>query len=203
MADFIRFFIPLYFIMFFIISFVGISYKVAKKIGKNPNVLPKGDSAYALVGMYFKMMLLALFVYTMLLLCFPEDISDMFKIHFLEHNFLQYTGIIVMIIALVWVIIAQLQMKNSWRIGVDTTTKTELITHGLFRFSRNPIFLGMTAGLGGFFLLFPTVIALSFFLVGSILMQIQIRLEEEYLLKGHGQIYLAYKKRVKRMLSLY
>ncbi|WP_288437522.1 isoprenylcysteine carboxylmethyltransferase family protein [uncultured Chryseobacterium sp.] len=203
MADFIRFFIPFYFILFFIISFVGISYKVAKKIGKNPNVLPKGDSAYALVGIYFKMILLALFVYTMLLLCFPEDISEMFKIHFLEHNFLQYTGIIVMIIALVWVIIAQLQMKNSWRIGVDTTTKTELITHGVFRFSRNPIFLGMTVSLAGFFLVLPTAFAFSFLLIGSILMQIQIRLEEEYLIKEHGQMYLAYKKRVQRMLSLY
>jgi hypothetical protein len=176
---------------------------VAKKIGKNPNVLPKGDSAYALVGIYFKMILLALFVYTMLLLCFPEDISEMFKIQFLEHNFLQYTGIIVMIIALAWVIIAQLQMKNSWRIGVDTTTKTELITHGLFRFSRNPIFLGMTVSLAGFFLVLPTAFAFFFLLIGSILMQIQIRLEEEYLIKEHGQMYLAYKKRVQRMLSLY
>jgi len=101
------------------------------------------------------------------------------------------------------VIIAQLQMKNSWRIGVDTTTKTELITHGLFRFSRNPIFLGMTVSLAGFFLVLPTAFAFFFLLIGSILMQIQIRLEEEYLIKEHGQMYLAYKKRVQRMLSLY
>lgn len=94
-------------------------------------------------------------------------------------------------------------MKNSWRIGIDNTMKTDLITHGLFRFSRNPIFLGMTVSLVGFFLVVPTVIALTFLLIGSILMQIQIRLEEEYLIKEHGQIYLAYKNRVKRMLSRY
>ncbi|WP_255815214.1 isoprenylcysteine carboxylmethyltransferase family protein [Chryseobacterium sp. MA9] len=108
-----------------------------------------------------------------------------------------------MILALIWVITAQFQMKNSWRIGIDNTTKTELITHGLFRFSRNPIFLGMTMSLFGFFLVIPTVTVFVFLLVGNILMQIQIRLEEEYLVKAHGQIYLTYKKRVNRMLSLY
>jgi len=203
MADFIRFFIPLYFIFFFIISFVGISYKVAKQIGKNPNVLPKDDSAYGLVGLYFKLILLALFIYTVLLLFFPKEIFPAFKINNLEYDLFQYTGLGLMIIALIWVITAQLQMKNSWRIGIDNTMKTDLITRGLFRFSRNPIFLGMTISLLGFFLVFPTVIAFSFLLMGSILMQIQIRLEEEYLIKEHGEIYLTYKKKVNRMLSLY
>jgi len=203
MADFIRFFIPFYFIIFFLVSFVGISYRVAKQIGKNPNVLPKDDSAYGLVGFYFKLVLFALFIYVILLLFFPKDIFPAFKINVLEYNLIQYTGLVLMMMALIWVVIAQLQMKNSWRIGIDSTTKTDLVTHGLFRFSRNPIFLGMTISLIGFCLVFPTIIALAFFLIGSILIQIQIRLEEEYLLKEHGQIYLTYKMRVKRMLSLY
>ncbi|MDQ1859236.1 isoprenylcysteine carboxylmethyltransferase family protein [Chryseobacterium sp. WLY505] len=203
MADFIRFFIPFYFIIFFLVSFVGISCKVAKQIGKNPDVLPKDDSAYGLVGLYFKLVLVALFIYSVLLLFFPKDIFSAFKINILEYDIFQYAGIILMIFALIWVIIAQLQMKNSWRIGIDNSAKTKLITHGLFRFSRNPIFLGMTISLVGFFLTFPTVIAFSFLLIGNILMQIQIRMEEEYLLKEHGQMYLTYKKRVKRMFTLY
>ncbi|MDW9379379.1 isoprenylcysteine carboxylmethyltransferase family protein [Chryseobacterium sp. JV558] len=202
MTDFTRFFIPLYFILFFAISFIGISYRVAKQIGKNPNVLPRDDSAYGLVGFYFKLILFTLFIYVMLFSIFPHILS-VFKISFLNQAVFQCVGFILMIEALIWVITAQIQMKNSWRIGIDNTTKTELITQGLFRFSRNPIFLGMTISLIGFFLVIPTVIALTFFLMGSILMQIQIRLEEEYLMKEHGQIYLAYKNRVKRMLSLY
>ncbi|MCW1962216.1 methyltransferase family protein [Chryseobacterium viscerum] len=203
MADFIRFFIPSYFMIFFLVSFVGISYKVAGQIGKSPNVLPKDDSAYGLVGFYFKLILFALFMYTILLLFFPEYMYDAFKINILEYDFFHYIGFVLMIVALIWVILAQLQMKNSWRIGIDSTTKTELVTHGLFRISRNPIFLGMTISLVGFFLVFPTVIAFSFLLMGNVLMQIQIRLEEEYLIKEHGEIYLTYKKRVNRMLSLY
>ena len=119
----------------------------------------------------------------------------------MENNFVQYPGFALMIFALIWVITAQLQMKNSWRIGIDNITKTVLVTHGLFKISRNPIFLGMTVSLVGFFLVVPTIIALTFLLIGSILMQIQIRIEEEYLMKEHGQIYLVYKNKVKRMLG--
>jgi len=139
----------------------------------------------------------------MLLLLFPEDIFSAFKINIPEPDAAKYSGLAIMILALIWVITAQLQMKNSWRVGIDSTTKTDLVTQGLFRFSRNPIFLGMTMSLFGFFLVLPTVIAFSFLIIGGMLMQIQIRLEEEYLHKEHGEIYMAYKKRVKRMLNLY
>ncbi|WP_284464436.1 isoprenylcysteine carboxylmethyltransferase family protein [Chryseobacterium sp.] len=203
MTDFIRFFIPFYFILFFLVSFVGITFAVAKRIGKNPNVLPKDDSAYGLIGWYFKLTLFFLFTYTILLFLFHDIIGQAFRISFLDNDFFRYLGVILMIAALIWVFIAQWQMKDSWRIGIDNDTKTELVTQGLFRFSRNPIFLGMTVSLVGFFLAFPTVIALTFLLIGSILMQIQIRLEEEFLLKQHGPIYLVYKKRVGRMLGLY
>lgn len=197
-----RFFIPLYFIVFFTVSFLGISFTVARKIGKNPNVLPKDDSAYGLIGFYFKITVITLFIYTVLLLLFPQTVFSTFRINILDLDSIRYAGITLMITAFIWVVTAQVQMKNSWRIGIDCKTKTELITHGLFRFSRNPIFLGMMVSLIGFFLAFPTVIAFIFSLMGCILMQIQIRLEEEYLQKQHGQAYLTYKKRVGRMLSL-
>lgn len=203
MTDFIRFFLPIYFILFFTVSFLGISLAVAKKIGKNPNVLPRDGSAYALIGSYFKIILAALFIYTMLSLLFPATVPIIFRIDILDRNLLKYIGITLMVFAFILVVIAQIQMKNSWRIGIDHTMKTNLVTSGLFQFSRNPIFLGMTISLIGFLFAFPTVIALFFLLIGSILMQIQIRLEEEHLLKQHGSVYLTYKKRVGRMLSLY
>ncbi|OCA72314.1 beta-carotene 15,15'-monooxygenase [Chryseobacterium artocarpi] len=203
MTDFIRFFLPIYFILFFTVSFLGISLVVAKKIGKTPNVLPRDGSAYALIGSYFKTILAALFIYTMLSLLFPATVPIIFRIDILDRNLLKYIGITLMVFAFILVVIAQIQMKNSWRIGIDHTMKTNLVTSGLFQFSRNPIFLGMTISLIGFFFTSPTVIAFFFLLIGSILMQIQIRLEEEHLLKQHGSVYLTYKKRVGRMLSLY
>ena len=203
MTDFIRFFIPIYFILFFLVSLVGVSFVVAQRIGKNPNVLPKDDSAYGLIGKYFKLTLFFLFIYTILLSIFPDAIGNAFRVRLLDTMMLMYFGVALMVMAFVWVVVAQWQMKDSWRIGIDDEERTKLVTQGLFRFSRNPIFLGMTMSLLGFFLAFPTAISLQFVLMGSVLMQIQIRLEEEFLLRQHGQTYLVYKKRVGRMLSLY
>ncbi|HEX7869361.1 MAG TPA: isoprenylcysteine carboxylmethyltransferase family protein, partial [Chryseobacterium sp.] len=139
MTDFIRVFIPLFFIVFFLTAFFGTSFIVSKRIGKNPNVLPKDDSAYGLIGRYFKLTLFLLFVYTILLFIFPQDISNSFKINLSENIIFKYIGIALLILSLIWILIAQFQMKNSWRIGIDEEIKTELITTGLFKYSRNPI----------------------------------------------------------------
>ncbi len=66
-------------------------------------------------------------------------------------------------------------MKNSWRIGIDTETKTDLITSGLFKFSRNPIFLGIILSLVGLFLTTPNALTVLFLILGYVLIQIQIQ----------------------------
>ena len=91
-------------------------------------------------------------------------------------------------------------LKNSWRIGIDTDTKTELITSGLFAFSRNPIFFGMILSLVGLFLTTPNALTVLFLTLGYVLIQIQIRLEEEFLTKEHGQDYMNYKQKVRRFI---
>ncbi|MBM7420026.1 MULTISPECIES: methyltransferase family protein [Chryseobacterium] len=200
MTDFIRVFIPLFFIIFFMTAFFGTSFIVSKRIEKNPNVLPKDDSAYGLIGIYFKYTLLFIFIYTVLLFIFPEDISSSFKINLPKEIIFKYIGIALLILSLIWILIAQFQMKNSWRIGIDEDLKTELITTGLFNYSRNPIFLGILVSLIGLFFTLPTLVSLSFFLISYILIQTQIRLEEEFLLNQHDKIYLRYKGKVRRFL---
>lgn len=200
MTDFIRVFIPLFFIVFFLTAFFGTSFIVSKRIGKNPNVLPKDDSAYGLIGRYFKLTLLFLFIYTLLLFFYPTEVLENNSIVFFDKILFKYIGVSLMILSLIWVFIAQFQMKNSWRIGIDEEIKTELITTGLFNYSRNPIFLGMLISLVGLFLILPTFISLIFLVVSSILIQIQIRLEEEFLFKQHGKDYLYYNAKVRRFL---
>jgi protein-S-isoprenylcysteine O-methyltransferase Ste14 len=55
---------------------------------------------------------------------------------------------------------AQLQMGASWRVGVDVRERTELVTSGLFRFVRNPIFSAMLLALAGLALLVPNSVSL-------------------------------------------
>ena len=102
-------------------------------------------------------------------------------------------------LALIWTAVAQWLMGTSWRIGIDEVHKTELRTSGLFSLSRNPVFLGMLAALLGLFMLLPNALTLLCLVAGYLLLQIQIRLEEEALLRQHSITYENYKSRVRRL----
>lgn len=52
-------------------------------------------------------------------------------------------GAFVAIVGAAVVIVAQIQMGRAWRVGVRAGDAPLFIRHGLFRFSRNPIFVGM------------------------------------------------------------
>jgi protein-S-isoprenylcysteine O-methyltransferase Ste14 len=109
-------------------------------------------------------------------------------------------GIVFLLFALVWVLVAQRHMQESWRIGIDEDVKTELVQRGLFKLSRNLIFLGMRLMLIGLFLILASVMMLVILVSGEILLQIQVRLEEEYLMQVHGSVYMAYQKQVRRWI---
>jgi protein-S-isoprenylcysteine O-methyltransferase Ste14 len=72
----------------------------------------------------------------------------------------------------------------------------------LFRRSRNPIFLGLRLNLLGLFLILPNAVTFAILLVGDILLQIQVRLEEEYLSRLHGERSLIYHQQTPRWLLL-
>ncbi|MBU2046068.1 MAG: isoprenylcysteine carboxylmethyltransferase family protein [Bacteroidetes bacterium] len=200
MDEILRLTLPIYFIIYFGLAFVLKSVIVARRIGKNPLVLPKDDSAFGLIGLYFKLTLIAMFLYVLAFAFFPTWHDNFLPIISIDNLTIKYIGLGLLAIALIWTIIAQAHMKNSWRIGIDTETKTELVTAGLFRLSRNPIFFGMILSLVGLFLTTPNALTGLFLILGYILIQIQIRLEEEFLTKEHGQNYLSYRQKVRRLI---
>ena len=130
----------------------------------------------------------------MFLFAFVTTLYDKFlPISQLDTFTIKYVGLRLLVFALIWTIIAQGHMKNSWRIGIDTETKTELITAGFFQLSRNLIFFGMIVILVGLFLTTPNALTGLFCILGNVIIQIQIRLEEECLIKQYGKQYTDYK----------
>ena len=200
MTDFLRIILPVYFIIYFGVAFVLKSVLVAKRTGKNPFVLPKDDNVYGLVGFYFKTMMITIFIYVVIYAFFPTWYDYFLPISQLDNSTITCIGLFLLFISLAWTVIAQIQMKNSWRIGIDTETKTELVTNGLFSISRNPIFFGVFISLLGVFLATPNALAVLFLILGYVIIQIQIRLEEDFLTKEHGQKYLEYKQKVRRLI---
>lgn len=88
---------------------------------------------------------------------------------------------------------SQHAMGTSWRIGVDSSERTELVAQGPFRRVRNPIFTFMVVTALGLTLLLPNLAALM--ALGALVLGVEIQVravEEPHLIRIHGQRYLAW-----------
>lgn len=200
MEETLRIILPLYLVVYFGIAFVWRSVVVYKTTGINPYVLGGSDNAYDYIGVVFRLTFLAVVGVIILFSVFSGFYDYVAPIAWLESEFVRWFGLILLIISLIWTSIAQVQMGTSWRIGIDKKNKTELVESGLFKVSRNPIFLGMGLALIGFFLTIPNAITLLTMILGDVLMQIQVRLEEEHLRNLHGERYAEYCQKVRRWI---
>ena len=100
-------------------------------------------------------------------------------------------------------LLAQIAMGDSWRIGVDESEQTELVTTGPFASVRNPIFSGMIPVAVGLALLVPNAVGLLAVAALVAALEIQTRLvEEPYLLRAHGASYRSYAARAGRFFPL-
>ena len=196
----VSYWLVVYFLFYFAIAFVARSWLTWRRTGINPFVLGNSESAHDFVGKLFRLVVLAVALAVALNAFAPAAMQWLTPILWLEHGAVAGLGWLLLIGTLLWIALAQVQMGNSWRIGIDTNRKTELIQQGLFGVSRNPIFLGMRLNLLGFFLIMPNAVTLTILVAGDILVQIQVRLEEEYLRQLHGAAYNAYCQQVRRWL---
>jgi protein-S-isoprenylcysteine O-methyltransferase Ste14 len=97
--------------------------------------------------------------------------------------------------------LAQQTMGESWRIGVDPTEQTALVTDGVFALARNPIFTAMTMVQAGTAAMSPTALAGVGLAAMVLACQVQTRLvEEPYLLRTHGDTYAGYAGRTGRFV---
>lgn len=113
---------------------------------------------------------------------------------------LSWAGWCVAIAGLATIMLAQAQMGPSWRVGIDSERRTALVTHGLFGVVRNPIFSGMLLVALGVVALTPSAWSVMAWLFFAWVLALQTRLEEEYLLRLHGEAYRLYLSRVGRFI---
>jgi protein-S-isoprenylcysteine O-methyltransferase Ste14 len=194
----LRFFLPLFVLAYVGLTFFWRTFRVWRSAGVNPYRLGNADTAHDFIGRHLRLAL-ALGAAVVLVYSFlPGLYPYLLPARWLQHPALAVTGVGLMLASLVWVLVAQAQMGNAWRIGIDSTHATELVQGGLFQRSRNPIFLGMRVTLLGLFLALPNAPTLLILVLGDALMQIQVRLEEDHLGRLHGERYRDYCRRVRR-----
>jgi protein-S-isoprenylcysteine O-methyltransferase Ste14 len=110
------------------------------------------------------------------------------------------TGWVLTVAGLLGLVIAQTQMGLSWRVGIDTGRRTELVTDGLFARVRNPIFTGMLTTTLGIVAVTPSPWTMMGWLFLVYVLALQARLEESHLLSTHGSDYARYSARTGRFL---
>jgi protein-S-isoprenylcysteine O-methyltransferase Ste14 len=123
-----------------------------------------------------------------------------FSIRLFENNNLRWLGAGLMAACIVVVATAYVEMGASWRIGIDERVPGALVTSGLYRRSRNPIYLAADLFMAGSFLLNPTLAGLIYLVLTPAVLHAQIKKEEAFLKTVEGQQYAGYAAATPRYL---
>lgn len=115
------------------------------------------------------------------------------RLHALDNAAAALAGCVMAIAGIGLCVAAQFTMGDSWRIGVDVSAHTSLVTTGIFSIVRNPIFSSMILAAFGFALLLPNAYAFAAVVVLLVGLELQVRfVEEPYLRSAHGDRYVSY-----------
>lgn len=109
-----------------------------------------------------------------------------------------WIGIGVAALGVLIFIVAMVTMRDSWRAGIPEKDKTELVTTGIYRISRNPAFLGFDLMYIGLLITFFNYLHLIFVLYAVVMLHLQILQEEKFLTATFGEKYTEYKKKTGR-----
>ncbi len=113
----------------------------------------------------------------------------------------RFTGFCLGLLGDLIFLVAVLRMRDSWRAGIPKKSQTKLVTSGIYKFSRNPAFLGFDLQYTGVLLLYFNPLTVLFSVFAAVMLHLQILQEERYLTGVFGAPYEQYKKQVRRYLG--
>ena len=187
--------------LLFGLAFVGVtltrSFWLWRTAGVNPYVIDHHDPLHRFVAHVFTVVVVGLLAYCVALALWPGWEQGVGLLTWASGDVARWTGASLMAAAVVWTGYAQFAMGKSWRIGIPSEAPP-LRTDAAFSVSRNPIFLGMLAFVAGMTLWSPSVVTVTLLAATYISLEVQIRSEEAFLERVHGEVYRAYRARVRR-----
>ena len=188
-------------VAFLLLAFVWRPWLQARRYGTSGIVLFRSRRRRHLVGDSLAVVWLALLLgQAVVVVAWPDWLARHALWSEPSHNGLSLTGATLMLAGLVLMVAAQLGLGASWRIGIEEGARPGLVTDGLYRYSRNPIFLAFLILLVGYALLIPTLLSLALVAGTYLGVRRQIAAEEEYLERTYGEAYRDYARRVGRFM---
>lgn len=198
---FFRIFLIIYIIVYMLVLYVLNIRSFKNKYGLDPRVVTKNDKIMYGLQLYRNIIFLLILLNILIYSLFPKIYFLFVPIEYLDFQVLKIIGGFIMIFSLILTRLSQIQLKEAWRIGIDTTeTEGILITKGIYKLSRNPIALGMLLGSIGLFMVTPNMITFTIVILVHLIFSIRIILEEEHLKNLHGELYERYRKRTRKWI---
>jgi protein-S-isoprenylcysteine O-methyltransferase Ste14 len=132
-----------------------------------------------------------------------KEIGGFYQMDLLDNDTVNLLGFVLGLGGLILCWMAQQQMGNSWRVGIDRQNKTDLVTAGVFKKIRNPTYSGIFLICAGSFIIFPTISFMIWVIAFWIAIEFQVRIEEEFLAETHGEQYTRYHQTTKRYIPFF
>lgn len=171
-----------------------------RSTGRSPVAFKSADTAHDFTARCFYLWLpLADLLYVLVYAC-SGNAGPMLNETVSKLTWLRIAGLLLLVLALVWVLLAQASMGRHWKMGVDQDSSGALCSSGLFALSRHPVYAGIRATMLGQLLLIGSWPMLCLWLLCELLVQLQARFEEAAMLRVHGELYGDYCARVARWL---
>jgi protein-S-isoprenylcysteine O-methyltransferase Ste14 len=177
--------------------------ELLKTAGVDANVIFKSTRP---IQKYFgkleKIMTISIVVIILVHLFFKDRSAYTHYINMMDTLLIKVIGFIAGISGLVLCRIAQITIGKSWRVGIDEDAKPGLIIKGIYKYMRNPTYTGLFVLCAGVWIINPTFLFSFWILAFYIMMEFQVRCEEEYLESVYGKEYLEYCQKTKRYFPL-
>lgn len=116
------------------------------------------------------------------------------------YGLLRWAAMVVAVASLLVTVQCWRRMGSDWRMDVSVTRKQNLITDGLFRHIRHPIYAFSMLLMLCTAVIVPTVPMIVVAAIHIVLMNLKARNEERHLLSTHGEAYQSYLDRTGRFL---
>jgi len=180
----------------FLLIFVGRTIQLRIRERINPITLSLGKRGMlgaAEVALFIEVNVWALAVLEHTLPGFDAPLPAWFRTQLIRSALCRIAGVCLIILAFLICLLALRALGSSWRLGIDENRPGELVTSGIYRFSRNPIFVFFDLYFVSTFLLNGTVLFLLLALFTIANLHYQILQEERFLSQAHGRAYVQYR----------
>jgi protein-S-isoprenylcysteine O-methyltransferase Ste14 len=164
--------------------------RIRKRIGRSPNLRPRGAKEKALWVGWLAVILV--WLGQPLLLGITATTPGLALWPGLLCSSGLWLGLALVALGYAGTLWTYAAMGNTWRIGIDRKEKTALVCQGPYRRVRHPLYGFQVMMLAGAALLLPTPVSFAALALHYVCVRIKARDEESHLTAVHGESYRNY-----------